>query len=480
MKPINTTKLLDICIAMSSEKDRNGLLERILTAAMDITHCDGGTLYIKSGHALTFRFMITKSLNIRKGGVYGEIDLPSVPISRTNVCTCALLEGKLINLPDVYASNCFDFSGPRQYDAMTGYKTTSMLVLPMQDDTGKIIGVLQLINALDEEGNTIPFHTTTEPVILALASQAAVCLTNMNYASAVQALLDSLVSVLSTAIDSRTPYNANHTRNMARYAERFLDWLNKQQTNWLFTESEKRQFIMSVWLHDVGKLTTPLHVMDKESRLSEGLERVLTRFTTIGLLERIRAMEEGTDSSSLEETIHNARALVVQVNTIPFVTDDMLAGIQDLGQRSYLDEKGKLQPWLRRDEVINLSVRKGTLTEAERLIMQAHVSMTSKILSEIRFTDEYKKVPLWATMHHEFLNGNGYPAQLKGDDIPRETRLLTILDIFDALTAKDRPYKAPMPLDKAIHTLENMVQEGQLDGEILALFIKSRAWEDKE
>ncbi len=478
MKEITTSELLDISIALSVERDRDSLLERILTAAMDITCCDGGTLYIKSGNTLSFRLMITRSNGTLKGGHYGDIDLPPVPISSDHVCARSVLEEKLINLSDVYQNDIFDFSGPQRYDAITGYKTTSMLVVPMQDDKGKIIGVLQLINALADDGSIISFPHECEQVVLALSSQAAICLTNMNYAAAVQALLDSLVSVLSTAIDSRSPYNANHTRNMAIYAERFICWINQDDHGWYFTDSEKRQFLMSVWLHDVGKLTTPLYIMNKESRLSSGLERVLARLQTISLLGRIHALENGTDNSALEEELHRAHVVINEANTIDYLRDDLLVAIQGFGEKTFVDAQGREQHWLTSDEVAALSVRKGTLTEGERRIMEQHVVMTSRILSEVTFTGDYAKVPIWAQQHHEFLNGKGYPNRLLGDEIPRETRLLTILDIFDALTARDRPYKSPMKLEKALSILQGMASDGQIDGWILSLFIQSKAWEE--
>lgn len=478
MKDISTTQLMDISIALSAQKDRDTLLEYILNAAMDITDCDAGTLYIKSCQTLTFRLMITRSMNKITGGHYEKIDLPPVPISHENACARAVLDGKLVNLPDVYASDSFDFSGPRRYDSITGYKTTSILVVPMEDDKGQIIGVLQLINALDDKRTPIPFPAACEQVILALASQAAICITNMNYATAVQALLNSLVSVLSTAIDARSPYNTNHTHNMAIYAERFIDWLNQHERGWYFTDSEKRQFLMSVWLHDVGKLTTPLYIMNKESRLSSALERVLTRLETISLLGRIHSLETGADNSKLEQELLSARHFIETANTVDFLTDELLAAVTALSIKTYIDAKGETKPWLTSVELTSLSVRKGTLTDAERKIMENHVIMTDRILSEVKFTGEYEKVPLWARQHHEFLNGQGYPYRLLGAEIHQETRLLTILDVFDALTAIDRPYKNPMPLENALEILHIMVENGQIDGRILAFFIESRAWEE--
>lgn len=472
-----STKLLDISIALSSEKDRDTLLERILSATMDISRCDGGTLYIKNNDELKFHFMLTRSTGYHMGGRYGKIDLPAVPISRGNVCACAALDNVLINVPDVYKTDRFDFSGPRRYDAMTGYKTTSMLVVPMQDEKGHVIGVLQLINALNTYGETIPFAEDYEQVVMALSSQASICLTNMNYAKAVQSLLDSLVAVLSTAIDARTPYNANHTRNMVLYGQRFLSWLTEQQHPWQFSDAEQRQFLMAVWLHDVGKLTTPREVMDKKDRLGACLERVLTRLDTIGLLGRIEALTEHKDCNALLKELEDARQLIEEVNAMGFLPDTYLERIQALGKKSYIDQHQACKAWLTEEELVLLSVRKGTLTADERRIMEEHVSMTSRILNEVVFPKEYEQVPLWAGQHHELLNGKGYPLGLTGDQIPGESRLLTILDIFEALTARDRPYKPPMEVGKALEIMRSMANNGELDTEILDLFIQSQAWE---
>lgn len=478
---VTISQLLDIGIALSGEKDGDRLLERILTAAMDITGCDAGTIYIRDGDALTFRFMFTLSQGTRRGGQYGPINLPPVPLARQNVCACAALDGKLINVPDVQRSATYDFSGPMRYDALTGYRTVSMLVIPMEDDGGRAIGVLQLINALDGDGTVIPFEVGCEPVILSLASQAAICLTNMNYAAQVQTLLDSFVRVMSTAIDARTPYNANHTRNMVRYGQRFLDWLDNAGSDWNLTPLEKREFIMSVWLHDVGKLAIPVEIMDKNTRLGARLERVLERLRIIALLDRLALLEGRIPREEYNErrwALENGRALILRINGPGVLSDVDAAHVLDLARRRYVDELGKTEPWLEPDELESLTIRRGTLTEEERGIMEAHVTMTETMLGEMRFVGAYAHIPTWASLHHEFLNGQGYPRGLTAKDIPRETRLLTILDVFDALTARDRPYRQPTPAENALAILKSMADLGQLDSHILSLFIKSRAWEE--
>lgn len=478
MKTLDVKKLLDVGAALSREKDGDKLLEIILDAAMDITECDGGTLYISGEGCLQFRIMITLSTGFHKGGKDDPVELPPVPMSRSNVCACAAIDRTLINVADVYSSDRYDFSGPRNYDRLTGYRTQSMLVVPMENDYGEIIGVLQLINAKDESGEAIPFESGYEPVICSLASQAAICLTNMNYAVAIRETLDSFVRVMSTAIDARTPYNANHTRNMVQYADGFIAWLN-ENTDWKFSDAQRRQFLMSVWLHDVGKLVIPLEVMDKESRLGTELGEIRHRFREIGLLNDISLLKAQTDATRHDNTakaLDEGMKLIERTNTAGFLPDEALAELGKLAARTYADETGGVRPWLTPGELHSLSVRKGTLTDEERLIMQSHVEMTSKMLSEMEFSHDYEKVAQWAGEHHENLCGTGYPKKLTAADLCPEVRLLTILDIFDALTARDRPYKKPMPADKAFGILDSMVNEGQLDGEILELFKRSGAW----
>ena len=480
---IDINQLLDIGISLSSEKDRESLLERILTAAMEITNCDAGTLYIKSQNALNFHLMFTKSQGLRRGGRYGAIDLPPVPLARQNVCACAALDRVLINVPDGYSKDQFDFSGPRNYDALTGYHTMSMLVVPMEDDSDNVIGVLQLINAMDDQGAAVPFDRDAETVVRSLGSQAAICLTNMNYAASIQELMNSFVRVMSTAIDARTPYNANHTRNMVRYGGRFIDWLNRRGGEWTFAPARRREFLLAVWLHDVGKLAIPLEIMDKESRLGVLYPAVRDRLRIVGLLDRNDLLEGKIDQAEYDrraERLESVRSLVVRTNSGGILSDSQLNQLRGLGGLTYREETGALHPLLTTEELDCLTIRRGTLTSVERQIMEGHVTMTSRMLGEMRFPPEYASVPLWAGGHHEFLNGTGYPQGLSAEQLPRETRLLTILDVFEAMTALDRPYAPPKPLQKALSILDEMADEGKLDRQILSLFQESRAWEENK
>ena len=480
MKAEIMNRFLDITLALSAERDREELLSSILDTAMDITHCDAGTLYLLEDNSLHFCRMQTRSFHIRQGGHDAPITLPPVPLKASHVCARAVLENRLINVKNVQTDQNFDFSGPKRYDELTGYSTKSMLVVPLANDTGTLIGVLQLINALQEDGFVTYFHKEIEPLVAALASQAAISLTNMQYADQIQKLLDSLVGALSTAIDQRTPYNANHTRNMVQYASHFLDWLEETGHPWAFDAQKRRNFLLSVWLHDVGKLVVPLSVMDKDSRLGPALKDIENRFTEMRLLTRIELLENKISSESAvqrTQDMDDALELIRRVNTAGFLPDTELSRIDALSSRMYVDQNGDEKPWITEAEHRSLSIRKGTLTAQERSVMESHVVMTARILEQVAFPKIYEQVPLWAGAHHELLNGKGYPDHLSGDQIPKEVRLLTVLDIFDALTARDRPYKPGMPVEKALSILKSMVDEGSLDHEIVALFTKSHAWD---
>ncbi len=347
----------------------------------------------------------------------------------------------------------------------------------MENDKGETIGVMQLINAKNDKGKVVPFVRECEIILLALASQAAISLTNMNYTKKMEDLMESIVETFSTAIYHRTPYNVHHTRNMVHYATRFIDYLDESDQGWQFSERQKRQFLMSIWLHDVGKLVIPLEVMNKGTRLDSRLEEIMLRFDMISLLGRVEALEKGEDGSEFQTQLQEARELIVRTNSQGFVAESLLEEVRRLGERYYVDQHGESQPWLNEDEVESLCIRFGTLTEREREIMQSHVTVTKDILSKIKFDGDYANVPKWAAAHHEFLDGTGYPEKREGESLDMESRLLTMLDIFEGLTAMDRPYKSGISPDRALVILGEMVEEGKLDAYIYGLFAESRVWE---
>ena len=296
----------------------------------------------------------------------------------------------------------------------------------------------------------------------------------------IEALLDSLVKALSVAIDERSHYTGKHTQNMTQMAEAYMDWMEAHGNAWQYDETHRRVFIMSVGLHDIGKLTVPLEVMDKATRLGPILTDIRERFARVRLLDRIATLEGRISEAEFlqkQKELEDTLAFIERVNAGGYLSDENLDKVNALRVKTYVEEDGTNRQLLTDDEIAMLSIRKGTLTAEERSLMQGHASSTWNILNQVHFPAQYAYVPMWAASHHELLLGNGYPNGISAASIPKEVRLMTILDIFEALTAKDRPYKTPYPLETAWDILDGMVREGSLDGELLASFKESRAWE---
>lgn len=488
MRQKDVKKILEIGISLSAEKNFNRLLENILSRVMELANCDAGTLYLLDGEDLRFKIMRNHTMKTYMGGDGTDPGLPPVKLKRENVCALSVLEGKTINIEDVRNCEAYDFSGPIRYDAMTGYRSKSMLVVPLENREGEKIGVLQLINHMDADGRACRFPEDVIPMVESVASQAAVTIQNARYVEDIRGLFQSFVKVMSSAVDERTPYNGSHTRHMAEYGARFVEFLNetcvqKGEAVW-FSPAQKDELLMSIWLHDIGKLVTPLEVMNKEARLTPGQHTEFThRMEQIGLLSEIcmlRGQCPEADHWQVKEKIRQVMALVDAVNTAGFVGEDRIEELKEAAALTFTGPDGKVIKWLSEEEYGALTIRKGTLSEAERKIMESHVLVTDKLLSKIRFSKDLSHVREWAASHHEYLDGSGYPKGLSGAQIPREVRIITILDIFDALVADDRPYKPGMPVERALSILTAMAEkEGKLDSELTKLFVKSRCWEGR-
>ncbi|SFB83037.1 HD domain-containing phosphohydrolase [Butyrivibrio sp. YAB3001] len=482
MKAFSADHLIQIAIALSAEKNIDRLLDMILKEAITISTCDAGTVYVREGEQLFFHNTYTGASGFPDASSNMRKTMPPLKLTREYVSACAVLDKKKINIPDVYESVEYDFSGAKKYDAMNNYRTKSMLVIPLEDDKGEVLGALQLINAQNEKKEVVPFPAEVEDIIYALASLAAVSLTNRRLAAQVLDTLHSFVEVMVEAIDTRSSYNANHTKSMVGYARKFLEYIGQHHDNRTLTEEEADSFLMSVWLHDIGKLVIPLEVMDKATRLGEKKEVVKNRVTVACLMEEIRGLKNPEEKEKADEAIKNLRdayKLIEECDTKGFLPDDLIEKLKQASQLKCLDENGCEQTLLSEDELIAITVRKGTLTDEERNIMQSHVVYTGRMLDKMNFEGIYANVPKWAAAHHELLDGSGYPQHVKADDIPLQVRFLTIIDVYDALTAEDRPYKPPMPPEKALGILDNMAEEGKIDKNILELFKESKAWDKK-
>lgn len=480
-------EIVNIGIALSIEKDRNRMLEMILWGAMKISKCDAGTLYLKNGDQLDFKIMKTLSQNVSKGQNGEFIALPPVKMLEENVCAYSAIHREVVNIKDVYCSERFDFKGPKKYDAITGYRTKSMLVFPMEATDGEIVGVIQLMNAMDEAGEITVFTAEDEFVLRFLGSLGAISITNMKYADEIKEQMYSFADAFATAVDERTPYNGSHTKKVTAYVSMFSHYINHLHENGLcdeyFDENRSGQLKLAAALHDIGKMIVPKAVMNKESRLDKELEKVEWRFKLLSayyeidsLKGRISKEEYLTEQEYLQESLE----FIKEANVAGFLSDDKIKRIYDIAEKVYITEQGEEILYLTEYEKECLLVRKGTLTQKEREIMESHVVMTGKILNKVQFHSFHERVPEIATSHHEYLDGTGYPNRLTAKQLPTESRILTIVDIYDALTSADRPYKKAMSNEQAFSILYSMADEGKLDKKLITWFKEAIEFLDKE
>ena len=463
--------VLDTTLDILRSKDKTALLNLILTKSMEIASCDAGTLYVLKDDGLHFMIMKTLSMGIDNGGNGEAIKLPPVRLQRSNVCAFSALEGKVVNIPDVYENTDFDFSGPKNYDKMTGYKTRSMLTVPLMDQNGTVLGVMQLLNAVSSEGKLCAFDPGLERIIEILAAQAAITMEQMNYVEEIRTLLWSFTSALAEAIDRRTPYNGSHTRKVAEYAGMAADMFNSCAGEEVFSPSRREQLIMAALLHDIGKIVIPGSVMNKKTRL--GSREEIVREKSARMDAQIRAAQLSgeitpSESEALSLGLKEVSRLIEECSGAGFIPEDTLALLKEKMEFSFNGS-----PLLTEEEKKSMLVSKGTLTDDERSIMEGHVGQTESILSKVHFSQDFILAPVFAAQHHEFLNGSGYPRGLMGDEIPLESRIIAAADICDALLAADRPYKKALPAEKAFAVLRSMVQEGKLDGTVVEYLIKA-------
>lgn len=500
--------LTDIGLALSGEQNRDRLFEMIVSLARSITLADAGTLYIvdDSGRKLEFVVLQNDTMNVRLGGASGNpITLPPVNLyteageeNHANVSSHVALTREVVNIEDVYCAEGFDFTGTRRYDSSTGYRSRSMLVIPLENHENEIIGVLQLLNAKDKRsGEVAAFSSVGLAAVKSLASQAAVALTNTQLINGLKALLYSFMQSIAAAIDAKSPYTRGHIDRVVDLTMRIAEAVNAQQDGPFrdvrFDENEMEELKLAAWMHDVGKITTPVHVVDKATKLEAIVDRidlVRTRFKLISkaiqaeLLEKLLELA-GSRASRQEmfavtdemerrrQELEDDLAYIMSCNKPgEFMSDERIERVKAIAARTYKDGDEE-KPWLTEDEVRNLCIRKGTLTDAERKIIEDHTVVTIDMLSRLPFPKRLARVPEFAGAHHEKLDGTGYPNHIGGDQLSLQARILAVADVFEALTAKDRPYKEPMKLSQAMKIMGFMVKDRHMDPEVFDLFFKT-------
>lgn len=496
-------RLVRIGTALSSERNIERLFEMIVEEAREFTHADGGTLYIMSDDETELQFAIaqTETLNVRMGGTGGKItwkpvrllDAEGLP-NHANVSAHVALTGNTVNIPDVYDAEGFDFQGTRNFDAQTGYRSKSMLVVPMKNHEDDIIGVLQLLNARNEEhSDVVPFSLEYQEMTESLASQAAVALSNSRLIHDLEALMESFIRAIATAIDEKSPYTGGHVRRVAELSMEIARKINEKKdgpyADVQFSDDQLKELHISAWLHDVGKVTTPEFVVDKATKLEtifDRIELLRLRFELYALQAKNLKPDAEISSESAttkladdtEDVLRSELQFLSEINLgNQRMSDEMMERVRAISART-LELHGKREPLLSADEVDNLNIRQGTLSARERGIIQNHAQMTYKILSELPFPKKLKHVPEFASAHHEAPSGKGYPRGLRSEQISIQSRILALADVFEALTAKDRPYKKGKTLSETMRVLEMMVADGHIDPDLFSLFKEEGLYRD--
>jgi HD-GYP domain-containing protein (c-di-GMP phosphodiesterase class II) len=499
-------RLTDIGLALSAENDLDRLLEIILVEAKEISGADGGTLYYRTeDEKLDFAIIRNDTLKIAYGGSTGKkapippIHLHDPATGKPNLATqsvFAVLIKKPINIPDVYSANGFDFEGTKSFDKTYNYRTTSVLTIPMISHSRDVSGCLQLVNAKDPAtGKIIPFSEEVEHLVQSLTSQAAVILDNKKLILAQRNLLESFIKLIAEAIDAKSPYTGTHCARVPvltnMLAQAACDARDGMFKDFKLTDEEKYELHIAGWLHDCGKITTPVHVMDKSTKLEtifDRIEMVRTRFELFRRDARIVMLEQmqqpGADRAALEAAykerlrhIDEDIAFIIKTNIGgESMSEEDLARLKKIAASYTWKEENKDKAALTDNELYNLSVRKGTLTTEERKVMNDHMVYTCQMLEALPFPKHLRRVPEYAGGHHERMDGKGYPKGIKAGTMSVPARMMAIADVFEALTAPDRPYKAAKKLSETMSIIGNLKKQNHLDPDIVDFFVTSKTY----
>jgi HD-GYP domain-containing protein (c-di-GMP phosphodiesterase class II) len=503
-------KLTELSVELSTGHDTGLLLEKILRAAKAMTGADGGTLYRTSedGRALRFYISMNDTLGLHQGGSSGAaVGMPDLPLfdadggkNLSAAAAYAANTGASVNIDDIYLDEAFNFSGALRFDQQYGYRSRSILTVPMRDHEREVIGVLQLINARGEDGAICAFSDTDQRFIEALASQAASAITQQQLIERLEQLFEAFVRVINIGLDEKSPHTGRHCENVPELTMMLAEVAHRTERGPLaafrMSGNERRQLWLAGLLHDCGKITTPVHVVEKSTKLETICDRIHlvdARFEVLKRDAELRALKRKLDAgrdpkrhaeidamltdelAQLDEERAFLRRANIGGESMPAEHQQR---VREIGRRRWVGPDGNEQDLLSADEIENLTVKAGTLTAAERDIINNHISVTIRMLESLPWPKHLRKVPEYAGGHHERMDGKGYPRGLRGDQMSVQARIMAIADIFEALTAKDRPYKKGKTLSESLQILGGFRQRGHIDPDLFDVFVRSKVYLD--
>ncbi len=488
-----------IGIALSAERDLDRLLEKILTESRRFTGSEAGSLYLveEGPHGLRLRFKLAQNDAVRFA--FSE---RTMPVDDGSLAGYVAGHGEPVNLEDAYAvPDGAPYRHNTAFDEQTGWRTRAMVVVPMSDHTGALVGVLQLMNRRLPDGTFAPYPADLVPLLLSLATQAAVSVKANQLTASIRRLFEDFARASIMAVELRDPTTAGHSNRVADFSVALAKVVDRAgegpYASVTFSREEIRELQTAALLHDFGKISIPERVLVKAKKLDEAeLLRIRDRFDfaleaedaaayrslLASLLEadvppstedlRLLDLSRSERAQELEDLFEEVR----RANEPTVLPEEAGGALRRLLTRSYRDRRGVVTPLLHDTEFQLLSIRKGSLSFEERTQIESHVSHTYRFLSSIPWTADLARIPEIAHAHHEKLDGTGYPRSLRAERIPLPSRIMTVCDIYDALTASDRPYKRAVPREKALRILEDEGRAGLLDSWLVSVFVSERIW----